>query len=482
MKYFLFFIIVSIATFASAQSSVSWNTPMNIASNSFSNQHPRMSLDGKGNPMVIWGNYTDQSVYFSRWTGGTFSVPVRINPNWMTVATAGWMGPDISSKGDTAYIVVKRAPEVSNTNRIFVFSSFDGGISFNDPVELAFIGDSISRFPTIEVDATGNPIVAYMKLNANFQESRWVVTKSMDFGTTFSTDVQASGWGNSNEVCDCCPGALISSGNTVAMVYRDNNKNIRDSWAAISTDNGSTFTSGIEVDLNNWTIMSCPSSGPDGVLIGDTLYSTFMSGGSGNLRTYLSKSSISSGAITTMSNLTSTIPGLGSQNYPRIATDGKAMATVWVQSVNNESQLPLAFTQDMPGGIPTTYEIVDKDNITNADVAMSNGNIFVVWQDDGSGTVKFRSGSYEQISANPSVQKESQIAIIPNPAYSTITLQSDEDFQHADIKIVNILGETVFTAPNLNNPNIDISTLPNGTFILFIRLKNKLFTHKFIKQ
>lgn len=260
-----FFALIAIAFCITANAQITWTMGMNISTITYSNMHPRMALDGAGNPMVVWGRMSDQSVFFSKWIGTMFTTPVKLNPTWLTVASAGWMGSDISSHGDTVYVVVKRTPEAIDTNRIFIFTSFNGGVTFNTPVEIGFIADSISRFPTVTTDATGNPIVAYMKFNSSFMDSRWVVAKSNDYGSTFSTDVKASGWGSSAEVCDCCPGAIVSLGNKSAMIYRDNNSNIRDIWTGISNNNATSFPSGFEVDNNNWMVMSCPSSGPDGV-------------------------------------------------------------------------------------------------------------------------------------------------------------------------------------------------------------------------
>lgn len=482
MKFKLVLLFTGFITFASAQTGISWNPAMNMASNAYSNQHPRITLDGAGNPLVIWGQSANQSVYFSRWTGTSFTTPIKLNPDWMGVATAGWMGPDIASKGDTVYVVVKRAPENDESNRIFIFSSFNGGETFNPPVELAIIGNDKSRFPTIAIDTSGNPIVAFMKFNANFLESRWVVTKSNDFGNTFSPDVLASGWGNSAEVCDCCPGALISSVETLAMLYRDNNSNYRNTWLGLSTDNGTSFDKGFSVDGNNWFVMSCPASGPDGVIIGDTLYSTFMSGGSGSYRTYFSRSSLSEGTLANMSNPGGTIPGLGTQNYPRIATDGTALALVWQQSVNGETQLPIQFSNDVVNGEPFSYDLVDVHNITNADVAMSMGNIFVVWQDDGSGTIKFRSGTYQQVNTSIQETLNNSFSVVPNPAFSQLTLTLPFGLLQAEIQIRNVLGELVLATSVTANSTLDISFLPQGMFFVQVMDKHHYYTTTFIKQ
>ncbi|MBL7948096.1 MAG: exo-alpha-sialidase, partial [Bacteroidia bacterium] len=259
MKLYLTFWIVLFHLSTTAQ--ITWTGAGEVATDTCSNMHPRISLDAAGNPLVVWGRMNDQTAFFSRWTGSAFSAPVILNPPWMPVATASWMGPDIASHGDTVYVVVKRIPESADTNRIFLFTSFDGGASFHNAVELGFIADSISRFPAVTTDASGNPLVAFMKFNASFLDSRWVVTRSSDYGTTFSPDTKASGWGGSAEVCDCCPGEIISNGNTCVMLYRDNNANLRDSWAGISADNAISFTNGCAVDDNNWVIAACPASG-----------------------------------------------------------------------------------------------------------------------------------------------------------------------------------------------------------------------------
>ncbi len=481
MRKILLLSLICINTFVSAQSGITWTMGMNISTNTYSNMHPRMALDSLGNPLVVWGKMSNESAYFSKWNGTAFTTPVKLNPSWMTIATASWQSADIAAHGDTVYVVVKRTPETNDTNRIFIFTSFNGGNSFNTPVELGFIADSISRFPTVTTDATGNPIVAYMKFNASFMDSRWVVAKSTDYGNTFSTDVKASGWGSSTEVCDCCPAAIVSSSNKSAILYRDNNSNIRDIWTGISNNDAASFSTGFEVDNNNWMVMSCPSSGPDGVIIGDTLYSTFMSSGSGNYRTYFSKSSISTGAIGSFSNLTGAIPGLSQQNYPRIETDGNAMAIVWKQTVSGVAQLPILFTNNISNGFPASYDTVDLDNITNADVAMKNGKIYVVWQDDATGTVKYRRGTYTPMSTGINKEFENNFSIFPNPATDKLNIISPDN-KIFSLNILNSFGENIYSTKATSNLQIETSSFASGLYFIQVNSQNKLFTQKFIKQ
>ncbi len=484
MKKLITLFFIGITMMVSAQSGITWGASANITSNTYGNMQPRMAMDANGNALVVWGRMSDESVFFSRWTGTSFSTPMKLNPSWMAVATASWMGPDIASKGDTVYVVMKRTPEAMDTNHIYIVRSMDGGMSFSAPIQVDNIADSMSRFPTVTVDASGNPIVAFMKFNSAFLESRWVVAKSTDYGNTFSIDVKASGWsGDSSEVCDCCPGAIVSSGNTTAMLYRDNLSNVRDIWTGISTNNASAFNSGFKVDNNNWMISSCPASGPDGVIVGDTLYSVFMSGASSNTLSYLSKSSISTGAFNTVNKLTPTIAGLNEQNYPRIANDGAAMAIVWEQTVGGNAQLPLLFTNNMTNGFPATYDTIDLDNITNADVALHNGSIMVVWQDGNTRTVRYRKGTYTLAPSAVNDITEGTFSIFPNPATNSLHVQSSFGLSSMNIVITDLLGKSIMTQSLLNGADlIDISSLNDGVYFIQVKTDNQFFTQKFMKQ
>ncbi|MBI3258071.1 MAG: T9SS type A sorting domain-containing protein, partial [Ignavibacteriae bacterium] len=426
--------------------------------------------DGSGNPMVIWGRMSDESVFFSRWTGTSFSTPVKLNPTGFTVATASWMGPDIASKGDTVYVVVKQTPENLSSSNIYIIRSFDAGITFSAPIRVDAIADSISRFPTVSIDEAGNPIVAFMKFDSKFMNSRWAVAKSSDYGSTFSKDVKVSGWsGMDAEICDCCPGAVVSSGDVTAMLYRDNLKNIRDIWTGISTNNNTTYTKGFRADNTNWNINSCPASGPDGTIIGDSLYTVFLSGGSGDFRTYLSRSSISNGKASTVSPLTGSITGLSQQNYPRIANSGNAMAIVWKQIVNGRTQIPILFTNDIAKGFSTTIENVDLNDNTNVDVAMTSDKVFVVWEDDNAGTITYRTGTYTP--STTSVKDEivqGDFSIYPNPASDFIEIEPDK--YPGLITIYNQTGANVLEAES--QERIDIRCLPSGVY--FLKIGNKL--------
>ena len=469
-----------------AQTGITWNMGMNIAASTYGNMHPRIVTDAQGDPLVIWGRMADASLFFSRWTGTAFSQPVQVNPMWLEIATASWMGPDIAARGDTVYLVMKRKPEASDTNHIFLVSSFDEGQTFSAPVQVDNIGDSLSRFPSVAVDAKGNPQVGFMKFNPNFSNARWVVTRSSDYGNTFSADVKASGWSSpTSTVCDCCPGRLLNNGAVTIMLYRDNNNNIRDTWAGLSLDSGYAFNSGFAADNLNWMLANCPASGPDGVIINDTLYSVFMSGASGMARTCFSAVSVSNPQAPSVQYLTGALPGLTTQIFPRMASYDQAVAIVWKQAVSGSDELPILFSGNIANGLPALADTVDMDHITNADVAMHDGTIYVVWQDDNSGTVKFRSGTYSTGSGLEDISARKSLEVYPDPVGDFLTVRPGIPEGEWNVRMFTMTGQEILFAKPVHSGQamkLDVSSLNRGMYMLLLYDKNTLLRSRFVKQ
>jgi hypothetical protein len=392
----LFLLSFFLSPFSSpAQTGIDWDDPVTVAPAGFGNQHPRISTRYPWNPLIIWGQASSNKVYFSRRDGLGFTPPVAVNPPSIPVFAASWAGPDMASHGDTVYVVFKETPE--HLNSIFMVHSFDGGTTFSDPVQVDHLsGDDLSRFPSVTTDADGQPLVAFMKFDANFSNARYVVTRSDDFGSSFGPDVLASEY-SGGDVCDCCPASIVASGDRVATLYRDNLNNLRNSWAGISTDGGASFPTGIQIDQTDWYINACPSSGPDGVIIGDSLYSVFMSGAGGGTRVYFSVASILTGQAGPSIPLTGSLTNVSDQNYPRIAHAGPSVAVVVKQTVNNDAQLGLFFNADITAGGPWTYQMLSSNNIANADIAMEYGHIHVAWEDVTTGTVRYVHGDFTSL-------------------------------------------------------------------------------------
>jgi len=427
--------------------------------------HPRIVLDGDENPVVIWGN--DEDTHLSRKVGVYFTAPLMLDPMGMSIFSASWAGPDIAAKGDTMFVVFKENPE--DAAPVYCLASYNGGETFSEPVIVdGMIGANVSRFPSVTVDADGNPLVAFMKLDADFLNAQYVVAKSDDYGASFNMDVIASGY-SGGEVCDCCPVGITSSDNFVTTLFRDNLDNLRNSWAGISADGGNTFDTGFQIDQTDWTVFACPASGPDGVIINDNLYTVFMSAGEGDLRVYWTASSLTDFTDETDKRVSAEIEGLSVQNYPRIANYGKAVAIVWKQVENANSLIPISFTNDINVGFPLDYDTVanlDFYGLENADVAVSSNKVHVVWQDNYNDAVMYREGLYVEPVAVNQVVVENDIIVFPNPTGSFINISSKIEISTAifyDIhnrQVKNIIngGKTVFSIP--------VNELASGIYFL----------------
>ena len=463
------FSLLTLVSYRDLHGQITWDQALDVAPSSFGNKHPRIVTNGSDHPLILWGQATD--AMFSRWDGTSFTTPVKLNPNGVTIATADWMGPEIAAKGDTVYVVYKQTPEHHESSHIWIGRSFDGGVTFDDPIQVENTGTDKSRFPVVTIDDLGHPIVAFMRFNTSFLDARWVVTRSFDFGETFTPDVLASGWsGPASHVCDCCPGSIQSSGDNVAVIYRDNNENLRDSWAGISIDGGLTFTKGVNVDQNGWIIEACPATGPDGVIIGDTIYSTFMNAVSGNALVYYNETSISD-LSTPPSTL---VPGSGDglqQNYSRMASSGRAAALLWRHSVDFSAGLALMFTSDIASGFPVNFDTVAYSNVGNGDVTLTTTQVLVAWQDNSSSKVKFRRGTYEAKTGLQENSKSTQLLPYPNPVSTLLQLNQ----QTSTISIFDMSGRLVITE---KGNSIDVRELAPG--IYFISTENGW--GKFLKQ
>lgn len=467
---------------STAQSQINWISEGAIDLASQGNNHPRVVADREGNPLVIWFN--SKFVMFSKWNTSGFESPRILSPVTMSVAGASWMGPDIAAHGDTIYVVFKEAPE--EIGHIWCIHSYDGGEIFSDPVRVDYTADSLSRFPTVTTDGSGNPVIGFMKFDPGFSRARWAVTRSDDFGNSFLPDVLASGWSSpSSVVCDCCPGSIVCSGDNVVMLYRDNNNNIRDTWAGFSSDGGLSFTTGLNIDQHNWLIHACPSSGPDGVIIGDSMYTTFMSAASGMSRVYSNRIALPAVSASAGSLLTGSISGLFNQNFPRISAYANSIAEVWKQNINGNDQCVINFTADISSGLPSSYDTVTESGVNNTDIAIGNGNIIVVWEDYNSGTVKFRWGTYSISTATEPVNNE-PFYVFPNPSNTVWTLKGDDLVSGSQIDVMDVNGKLVYSGiikdqfPGFTQ-EIKNATWSPGVYYLRIAHHDRVQTIKLVK-
>lgn len=458
MKKILLSLVFLAPIMVSAQS-VNWDPAVVVWENG-DNMRPMISLSSQDEPMIMWGNANGE-VFFSRMLSGTFTTPIRVSGGG-TAFTASWAGPQMASTGDTVYIVYKLTPEEEQF--IYVATSYDGGLSFTPGVRVDFLGTDLSRMPAIGVTGNGNPAVGFMRFGPGFTDPEWHIAVSEDYGKSFLPDVKAGGQ-SGGEACDCCPGAIIPSGDQLILLYRDNLNNTRDIWAGISDDNGATFTRGADIDNTGWKIFGCPSTGPDGFVNGDTLYTTFMSGAAGSSRVYLSRTSVTSlEGYTEL--LFPSITGT-SQNYPQIATDGNAAVLVWKQEKSSRSEIPVLVTSDIRDGFGTTYDLAYSGvsgSVQNVDVRLKGNTVHLVWESTN-GKVNYRKGTISGTGIAGS--SRSGLLCYPNPAADEVFI-SHSSQAGLQLSLISPTGGIVMeiSEKSGNGFLLNTLTLPDGIYFL----------------
>jgi blue copper oxidase len=80
--------------------------------------------------------------------------------------------------------------------------------------------------------------------------------------------------------------------------------------------------------------------------------------------------------------------------------------------------------------------------------------------------------------------EKTNFVVFPNPVSNFLSIKFQNQIQQAEIKVLNVLGETILSQyiNNTSNPTIDVTGFNNGIYFLQVRTNNKFYTQKFIKQ
>lgn len=407
--------MVFAAFVAQSQIQLNWSTPINVAPG-FDNLRPRIVLTDGDVPVVMWGTATGP-VYTARWNGTSFDAPVEVIIASLNPYCTNWTGPDMAVDGNNVWVVADC--EFGSDFRVYTVKSTDGGVTFGDTV-IASGYSGLTRFSSIEA-SNGNPTVAFMNHNAGWTVPDYTIANSIDGGDSYLSAVSGSNSLTGNEVCDCCPPELAISGNKQAVMFRNNDNNLRDIWASFSIDNGSSFTIGNDIDDNEWNIMACPSSGADGFFRGDSLISTWMSAGEGFSRIYLNSTS-SVNANATPAEMVSPIGSTFPQNYPRIDGDETTFGIVFQQSAPGGSDIYMAVSTQGLTAIDSTNILVNQVTTggqTTPDIAYSNGIFHIVYADDFTNNVVYLTAQVGTVSVGNEMEF-GEIQVYPNPVSNSI--------------------------------------------------------------
>ncbi|PHI20777.1 hypothetical protein CEQ90_05270 [Lewinellaceae bacterium SD302] len=72
------------------------------------------------------------------------------------------------------------------------------------------------------------------------------------------------------------------------------------------------------------------------------------------------------------------------------------------------------------------------------------------------------------------------IAVYPNPTAGVLNFKFDSQYQECEIVITNLNGQKLLSA--INQPNLNISDLPRGVYLVTFNIDEQVVVKKFTKM
>lgn len=466
--------ILCLSLNAFAQQTINWGPEISVADGTtYGNVRPRLALTTNDEPVVLFGKNGIGKLFVAKGNAGTFGTPVDILPDGLGTYLANWTGPDIAAKGDTVIAIFKALP--FEDGDIYAVRSTDGGLTFSDTIRVDDHETGRTFLPALTIDNNGNPIVDYMIFDGPNDNPRYVVAQSTDAGLTYGQRVVASST-VTGEACDCCPAEMVTDGPNQLLLFRNNESNIRDIHAVRSTDGGATFPAAADMEELGWFITSCPSTGPHGIIMGDSLFTVAASRVSGSYRVYIGSGNLTGGNLALV-NQASPIPPTnnnGAQNYPRISGEGNTMVMVWEEKETSNPEVFCAVVTN--GNINSFADYKARVNTnttgvqTNPDIVYKNGFAHVVYQDAASGDVIYRKGTVSEV-AGVNETGFSALVVAPNPSATGVFVISGLTTEITHWSVTDLSGKAVAGNFVKQVNGLEIALDPavgNGVYLLTI--------------
>ncbi len=458
MKELLLSTLAALATTAGvAQTSFSWSDPLDCNMSGTGALRPRIAFNAAGNPVVLWGDDSPNSNHVSVGNGTSFSMPVEVSAPGCEPAVSYWMGSSLAAVGNTVWVAMKAVPE--DLKPIYVRRSDDGGSTWGDTIRVDRPDGLLSRFPSIAVVDPDAPLVQYMQFDEEFSNARQVVTHMM--GGAFMDPVQVSTPYAPGDVCDCCPGQIVSDPDHAVALYRNAGSDIRVMWGAVSTDDGVSFPTGSVVDTTGWELSQCPSSGPAGYLAGDSIHYAWMSGANQGSKVYVG-SALAADLTLGGQRLVYPAPMSTQQNYPRIAGSGDTLGVVWENQSNGGMEIFFSWSVTGVNGLslPELVNPITTGTQRTPDIAFRNGVFHIVWGENTLGLVRYRKATLLNTTGITGRSADAPLTFWPNPVQDVLHV---EGTTWTSALIIDAQGRTVAREAVIGG-SIDLSALAAGSY------------------
>lgn len=446
-----------------SQTTIHWGDSIVVATEPAYITAPRVALLPDGTPIVTWGASTNPpKIWLSRLENGQFTMPVDVTNGLPAPELFGFGGYDLAVSGSDVFVVFEKSQA-----GILLAHSGDGGLSFELPVTVQgpIPGGSFT-LASVATDEQGNPVVSYIKKKNG---ATWQFRRSTDGGLTFLPAVEASAAAEGGAVCECCTSDLLVSGDSVWMVFRNNDNNLRDIWVSHSTDAGASFDLATDVDDTDWVINACPISGPRMARLGESILTVWMSGGTGPARVF--GNTLHGGTMQPgwQFNFPTADTITGNQNQVDVVARGDTVGVVFQE---NGKEIVFTFSSDGTGGLNSNFIrfAVPGHILRYAALAFRDGIFHLAYVDATSGQVLYRQGIVAPIVAAKEPAPElAAISVFPNPVSEDFFWVQSETTGLLDCTLFDVFGKKCFSKKaSGNSVKLEVEGVPQGIYFLKI--------------
>lgn len=224
-----------------------------------------------------------------------------------------------------AWPVSNPNPKNQYSDLVYYSQSFDNGNTWSETKKL--VNDTTSydqRYFDMALLSNGEVAMIWLDNRKKIEH--------MGSALYFATTNGNQGFSNERIIaepsCECCRTALlVDSKNNIHVVYRAIiQDSIRDMMHSVSTDNGNTFSTPVEISHDEWVINGCPHTGPAMCESADGLNFSWFTGG-GNPGVYYTRSNDNGQTFSPRK------PISGSRSrHSQMTSIGKNIAIVWNES------------------------------------------------------------------------------------------------------------------------------------------------------
>ena len=395
MKKRLLILLFLVIVFIGESQQIFLSSFFEISSGSDGYGRPRIVLTSENSPLIIWRKDSSPKVLrASKWNGNNFSAPYDIlQPG---ILPSSWDGPEVAAKGDTVYVVFTST--VTSQSSIMLIKSFDGGLTFSDTIRVSE-NDPIHKYRmgNIVVNSAGNPVVSYMKYLLNWTEPQQMVNISNNYGSSFNGAIEASALAP-GEPCDCCKSSLVSSGDDLFLLFRNNYNNERNSFIAKSIDGGLSFIATTDLDDLDWMLNSCPATTPRGVIVDDSVIIVKRSGATGNNEIVCSSVNIIDLNYSYNNNI-DFILGV-QQDYPEISANKDTIVAVWQDNRSGMQDCYISISTNGAFSLNGSISFTDTTTVgykSDPDVVYHKGEIHLVYLDNTQYKILYVKASFDML-------------------------------------------------------------------------------------